>query len=184
MIFKNRDKGTCPSCSSRFLEDLLVKSLWGDITPVSLWGMHRYRRRELLAIPHSETRRRQTYSAFLPAGGKGKGHSSLSWASQVAPVVKNPPGNAGDVRDAGSIPELGASPRGGHGWRSLVSYRSIHRVEKSQTGLKHLDVHVHTYMRTHAHTHLSCWSYVLIRFPFLAVILWYQAILKCLKIVG
>ena len=26
------------------------------------------------------------------------------WASQLALVVKNPPGNAGDLRDAGSIP--------------------------------------------------------------------------------
>ena len=30
-------------------------------------------------------------------------------------VVKNPPVNAGDVRDAGSMPELGRSPGGGHG---------------------------------------------------------------------
>ena len=27
-------------------------------------------------------------------------------ASQVAPVVKNPPANAGDIRDVGSIPGL------------------------------------------------------------------------------
>ena len=36
-------------------------------------------------------------------------------ASQVAPVVKNPPANAGDIRDAGSIPALGRSAGGGHG---------------------------------------------------------------------
>ena len=30
-------------------------------------------------------------------------------------VVKNPPVNAGDVRDVGSMPELGRSPGGGHG---------------------------------------------------------------------
>ena len=30
-------------------------------------------------------------------------------------VVKNMPANAGDVRDAGSIPWLGRSPGGGHG---------------------------------------------------------------------
>jgi len=30
-------------------------------------------------------------------------------------VVKNPPADAGDVRDAGSIPGLGRSPGGGHG---------------------------------------------------------------------
>jgi len=34
-------------------------------------------------------------------------------ASQVAPVVKNPPANAGDVREAGLIPVLGRSLGGG-----------------------------------------------------------------------
>ena len=32
----------------------------------------------------------------------------------MAIVVKNPPANAGDVRDMGSIPGLGGSPGGGH----------------------------------------------------------------------
>ena len=36
------------------------------------------------------------------------------WASQVALVVKNPPANAGDVRDACLIPGLGRSPGGGN----------------------------------------------------------------------
>ena len=30
-------------------------------------------------------------------------------------VVKNPPANAGDIRDAGLIPGLGRWPGGGHG---------------------------------------------------------------------
>ena len=30
-------------------------------------------------------------------------------------VVKDPPANAGDVRDMDSIPRLGRSPRGGNG---------------------------------------------------------------------
>ena len=30
-------------------------------------------------------------------------------------MVKNPPANAGNIRDAGSIPGLGRSPGGGHG---------------------------------------------------------------------
>ena len=34
---------------------------------------------------------------------------------QVAVVVKNPPANAGDIRDTGSIPGLGSSSEGGHG---------------------------------------------------------------------
>ena len=35
---------------------------------------------------------------------------SSSQTSQVMLVVKNPPANAGDVRDSGSIPRLGGSP--------------------------------------------------------------------------
>ena len=42
-------------------------------------------------------------------------------ASQVAPVVKNPPANAGDIRDVGLIPGLGISPGGGHGNRLQYS---------------------------------------------------------------
>ena len=33
----------------------------------------------------------------------------------MALVVKNPPANAGDIGNAGSIPGLGRSPGGGHG---------------------------------------------------------------------
>ena len=59
-------------------------------------------------------------------------------------MVKNPPANAGDVRDAGSIPGSGRTPGKGHGnplqysclenpvdrraWRAMV-----HRVPKSWT---------------------------------------------------
>ena len=35
--------------------------------------------------------------------------------SQVALLVKNPPANAVDIRDAGSNPGLGRLPGGGHG---------------------------------------------------------------------
>ena len=41
--------------------------------------------------------------------------TAFSRASQVAPVVKNPPANAGEVRDAGSIPGSGRSSGGGKG---------------------------------------------------------------------
>ena len=47
--------------------------------------------------------------------------TSFNWyywvtrASQVVLVAKNLPANAGDIRDAGSIPELGRSPGGRHG---------------------------------------------------------------------
>ena len=39
---------------------------------------------------------------------------AVSWASQVALVVKNLPANAGDIRDAGSIPGSGRVLGGGH----------------------------------------------------------------------
>ena len=37
------------------------------------------------------------------------------WASQVTLVIKDPPTNAGDIRDVGSIPGSGRFPGGGHG---------------------------------------------------------------------
>ena len=40
---------------------------------------------------------------------------SESHITQVALAVKNPPANAGDSRDAGSIPGLGRSPGEGNG---------------------------------------------------------------------
>ena len=39
----------------------------------------------------------------------------LSWASQVAQMVKNLLTNAGDTRDVGLIPGLGRSPGVGNG---------------------------------------------------------------------
>ena len=44
-----------------------------------------------------------------------KNHLMILWGCQVARVVKNPPVNAGDIRDVGSIPGSGRSPGGGHG---------------------------------------------------------------------
>ena len=41
--------------------------------------------------------------------------SCTNWVSQVALVVKNPPANAGDTRDVGSVPGLGRSPGAWHG---------------------------------------------------------------------
>ena len=76
---------------------------------------------------------------------------------QVALVVKSLPANAQDVRTAGSIPESGRSPGGGHGnplqysclenpvdrgaWRATV-----HRVAEWDT----------TEARKHAGTHSIC----------------------------
>ena len=61
-------------------------------------------------------------------------------------MIKNPPANEGDLRDAGSIPGLGRSPGGWHG--NLLQYyclensmdreapqSTVHRVPESRTGL-------------------------------------------------
>ena len=37
-------------------------------------------------------------------------------------MVKNPPANAGDIKDAGLIPGLGRCPGGGHGNALQYSY--------------------------------------------------------------
>ena len=73
-------------------------------------------------------------------------------------VVKKPPANAGDIRDAGLIPGSGRSPGGGHGNPLQYSclenpmdrgtwWAAVHKVAKSRTLLKHLS------MRTHGRAH-------------------------------
>ena len=59
-------------------------------------------------------------------------------------MVKNPPANAGDIRDTGSIPGSGRSPGEGHGnplqysclenTRDIGDWRAIVQVAKAQTG--------------------------------------------------
>ena len=75
---------------------------------------------------------------------------ALNWASQVALVVKNPPANSGDIRDAGLIPESRRLPGGGHGnplrCSSLVNpkdrgawWAAAYRVaESDRTAHKHM----------------------------------------------
>ena len=76
----------------------------------------------------------------------------MSWASQVVLIVKNPPANAGDVRDTGSIPGSGRFPVGGHGNPLQYSclenpldrgawWATVHRFAKSQTRLKQHSMH-------------------------------------------
>ena len=86
-------------------------------------------------------------------------------ASQSALVIKNPPANAGDRKDADSIPGLGGSPGVGHG--NPLQYSCLenpmdrevwqatgHRVSKSQTRLKRVGMHAHTHTHTHTHTRM------------------------------
>ena len=69
-------------------------------------------------------------------------------------VVKNPPANAGEIRDAGLIPGSGRSPGEGNGYPLQYSclenpkdreawQATVHRVTKSQTQLKRLSMHKH-----------------------------------------
>ena len=82
----------------------------------------------------------------------------LSNASQVVLVVKNPPANAGDERDAGSIPRLGRSPGGGKPLQCSCLenpmdreawWATVHGVSKSQTRLSDNAQH---------NTLVKCWS--------------------------
>ena len=70
----------------------------------------------------------------------------------MALAVKNLPANAGDTRDAGSIPGLGRSPGEGHSNPLQYSFlenpmdrgawpATVHRVAESQTQLKQLSTY-------------------------------------------
>ena len=72
------------------------------------------------------------------------GIPSTMWTYQVLLVVKNPPTNARDVRNLGSIPGSGRYPEGGHGNPFQYScldnptdreawQAAVHRVAKSWT---------------------------------------------------
>ena len=74
--------------------------------------------------------------------------------SQVAVAVKNPLANAGDVRDAGLIPQSARLPGGAHGnplqYSCLESpmdrriwWASAHRAAKSRIRLKRLGMNIH-----------------------------------------
>ena len=67
-------------------------------------------------------------------------------------VVKNPPVNAGDIRDADSVPGLGRYPGGGRATHSSILAENpmdrgawlatVHRVAQSQTRLKQEHEHL------------------------------------------
>jgi len=84
----------------------------------------------------------------------------LVWASQVVLVVKNPPANAGDARDLGSIPGSGRSLREGHSnpfqyfclenpmdrgawWATVIGSK---RVEQDWSDLAHRSLLVDTWL--------------------------------------
>ena len=78
----------------------------------------------------------------------------MSMSSLVAQLVKNLPANAGEPRDAGSIPGSGRSPGGGQGNPLQYSclknsmdrgawWAMVRKFTKSQTWLKWLSMHIH-----------------------------------------
>ena len=82
-------------------------------------------------------------------------------------MVNNPLANAGDMRDAGLSPGSGRFPGGGHGNPLQYSclenpidrgawQATVHRVAKSQTGLKQLSIRVTNTLRSI--THVDEWS--------------------------
>ena len=77
-------------------------------------------------------------------------------------MVKNPPANAGDARDSGSIPRWGRFPGAGngnplqnffpgkfHGQRSLVGYSPWGHKELDTTERLHVHVHVQCHIKNH-----------------------------------
>ena len=94
-------------------------------------------------------------------------------------VVKNPPANAGDVRDTGLIPGLGRSPGGGQSnplqYFCLENpmdkgswWNAVHRVTKSWTQLKQLSIQ---------HSHKQCW--ILEDLPTLKLLSSLEAVRPC-----
>ena len=76
----------------------------------------------------------------------------IDWASLVALAIKNLPASVEDLTDVGSVPGLGRSPGERNG--NPVQYdfledpmdrgawwATVHRVPKSQTGLKQFSMH-------------------------------------------
>ena len=102
-----------------------------------------------------------------PAAGSSSNSGFTSWGLisrrvltilrtfQVALVVRNPPANAGDLRDMGSIPGSGRSPGGGYS--TLLQYfclenpmdrgawqATVHGVAESRTRPQGLSMHACT----------------------------------------
>ena len=87
---------------------------------------------------------------------------NIVWSFPGGAVVKNPPANAGEARDAGSIP--GSGTASGVENENLLKYSclgnpmdrgawwaTVHGVAKSWT---QPSTHVHSYTHTHTHTRM------------------------------
>ena len=81
----------------------------------------------MLVFLPGESHGRRSLASYSPWGCKELDTREqltphILWAFQVVLVVKNPPDNAGDIRDIDLIPGLGRSLRGGHGNPLQYSY--------------------------------------------------------------
>ena len=92
-------------------------------------------------------------------------------------MVKTPPVNAGDVRDAGSIPGLERSPGGGHGnplqysclenpmdrgaWQATVHWDHKEADMIEQLSHTYRYMHTHTYIHTHTHIHMHIYTNII-----------------------
>ena len=77
-------------------------------------------------------------------------------------MVKNPPANAGDLRDTGLIPGSGRSPGGGHG--NPLQYSCLENL--MDRGAQWATVHgvTQSLTRLSSRTHLTVSSYFFLRF--------------------
>ena len=120
--------------------------------------MHQFMPRVSLGRGHSQSEERLLISVRISVNVSDKRHllkhldCGKLGSSQVVPLVKNPPANAGSISDKGLIPGLGRSPGGGHGNPLQCSCPEnpmdrragrliVHRVTKSLTWLKQLSLH-------------------------------------------
>ena len=72
----------------------------------------------------------------------------------VVLVVKNPRGNAGDVKDMGSVPGLGRSPEGGNGNPTPVSLPGESHRQRSLAGYSPRGHTESDTTQVTAHTHI------------------------------
>ena len=99
-------------------------------------------------------------------------------------ALKNPPANAGDARDVGSVSRSGRSPAAGNvnqfqysclknGQRSLAGYSPWGCKESDVT--EQLSTHTHTHMHTYTHIIKVCQT---LRWPCVLYIIfdWYGAL--------
>ena len=85
--------------------------------------------------------------------GRRVRHDWATFTSQVALVVKNPPANAGDIRDSGFDPcpgERNGAPLQYSCLENTMDRRTwqatVYRVAQSQTLLKRLSTHAHIHL--------------------------------------